>query len=53
MELNEAHVTDEARAGMPAFAWVLIFVGVILALGGGGAALYFLYFKKKGVNTAE
>ena len=53
VELNEAPVTDEAKAGMPAFAWVLIFVGVILVLGGGGAALYFLYFKKKGVNTAE
>lgn len=49
VELNEAPVTDEAKAGMPAFAWVLIFVGVILALGGGGTALYFLYFKKKGI----
>ncbi len=49
VELNEAPVTDEAKAGMPAFAWVLIFVGIILVLGGGGTALYFLYFKKKGI----
>lgn len=51
--INMDTLTTGAKAQTAPIVWVLIFIAIVAALCGGFAAWYFLYFKKKGVNTAE
>lgn len=51
--INMDTLTTGAKAQTAPIVWVLIFIAIVAVLCGGFAAWYFLYFKKKGVNTAE